>query len=286
MLTTKGRNPTAGGSATRRHGTAAQPVATAGGGPVGTAALRMIAAALVCVLAVGLAYLFVLQASVFRFEPGSGGLRVEGLSAVRLDEVEAVFAPVAGRSLALVDVGKLRRELEAVPWVLSARVARIWPATVRVSVDEREAVAFLRAAGSRSVQMVDSNGVILDLRFSEETSLPVVTGIDREMPRQERLDRLRLFEEVMVAFAESASELSEAVSEVDVTDARNAVVLTKHDGQVVRLQMGDQHLRHRLEVFLSYIGAWRSEFGAVESVDLRFEKQVAVRPSDSQGRRG
>ncbi len=286
MLTKNGRSPTAVGSATRRNGAGSQPIARAGDESVGRASLRMLAVALGFALAGGLAYLFVLQASVFQFEPASGGLLVDGLSAVRLEEVEAVFAPVAGRSLALVDVGKLRGELEAVPWVLSARVARIWPSTVRVSVEERQPVAFLRDAGSRSVQMVDSNGVILDLRFSGETSLPVMTGIDREMPRPERLDRLQLFEEVMVAFGEAASELSEAVSEVDVTDARNAVVLTKHDGQVVRLQMGDRHLRHRLEVFLSYIGAWRSEFGAVESVDLRFEKQVAVRPSDSAGRQG
>ena len=84
----------------------------------------------------------------------------------------------------------------------------------------------------------------------------------------------------MEAFREQGAEIVGAVSEVDVADLTNAVVLAKHRGRMIKLQMGDRHLKHRLDVFLSYIEAWRSEYGPVQAVDLRFEKQVTVKPVD------
>ena len=69
----------------------------------------------------------------------------------------------------------------------------------------------------------------------------------------------------------------------DVSDAGNAVVLARYHDRPIQLQMGNRHLRHRLDVFLSYIEAWRSEFGPLRSVDLRFDKQVTVMPRDGRG---
>ena len=139
---------------------------------------------------------------------------------------------------------------------------------------------------NKTVRMIDIEGEILDLRSEGELSLPVLFGIDAAMPVEQRRRRLRLFEEVMQVFDAKGRAFAESVSEVDVSDLRNAVVLAKHGNQVIKLQMGDRHLRHRLDVFLNYIEAWRAEFGPVESVDLRFEKQVAVQPlkeGDSAG---
>ena len=109
-------------------------------------------------------------------------------------------------------------------------------------------------------------------------TLPVLTGIDSDMPSAERRKRIQLFESVMEACARADRELGQTVSEIDVSDERNAIVLAKYEDRMVRLQMGDRHLNHRLEVFLNYIEAWQAEFGPIESVDLRFEKQVAVQP--------
>jgi cell division protein FtsQ len=70
---------------------------------------------------------------------------------------------------------------------------------------------------------------------------------------------------------------SEQISEVDLSDARNARVSTIHDGAVVELQMGDEFLRHRFEVYLQHVGQWKTEFGTVRSIDLRFKDQVVVK---------
>jgi hypothetical protein len=66
------------------------------------------------------------------------------------------------------------------------------------------------------------------------------------------------------------------VSEVDVADQENAKAIAVFHGEAVELQMGDEHFRHRFELFMKYYPSWKHEFGAVRSVDLRFKGQVAV----------
>ena len=227
-----------------------------------------------------------LQSGPFIVPPVPDGLRIEGASVLRPGEVEQVFADDFGRSLADVDLADRLERLEALAWVRSATVARVWPNAITVTVVEREPVAYLRLPASKAVRMIDIEGEILDLRSEGELSLPVLFGIDGATPVEQRRRRLRLFTAVMQVFEAKGRGFAESVSEIDVSDAGNAVVLAKHDNQIVKLQMGDRHLRHRLDVFLNYIEAWRAEFGTVESVDLRFEKQVAVRPTregDSAG---
>ena len=227
-----------------------------------------------------------LETGPFRVDPEDGGLRVEGVFAADFDEIRQIFSGDFGKSLVSVDISGRLLELRAIPWVKSATTAKVWPRTIAVTVEEREPVAFLRLPISNAVRMIDSDGMIFDLRPGGENSLPVLTGIAEEMPLQERQVRVRLFEMVMGVFGEKGRDLSEGVSEIDVADSGNAVVLAKHQGGMIKLQMGNQHLEHRLDVFLNYIDAWRSEFGPVEAVDLRFEKQVTVQPMKGPRRRG
>ena len=208
------------------------------------------------VATLGAAYWFlqavVLQSVHFRIDPERGGVRVEGTSSLRPGEVARVFAPHFGRSLAAVDVSDGLLELRSIPWVQSASVARIWPRTIAVTVTEREPLAFLRLPGSNAVRMIDADGVILDRRGGGERSLPVLTGIDEGMPFEQRRQRLRLFTTVMNVFDTTSRGFAEGVSEIDVSDSGNAVVLAKHQDRMIKLQMGDRHLQHRLEVFLNY----------------------------------
>ena len=221
---------------------------------------------------------FMLQAEPFRISSELGVSRVEGVAVITEQEVSLVFAKDIGQSLVAVDASARLEELELIPWVRTARVARVWPNSIAVTIEERDPVAFLRVDGTNAVRMVDSEGTILDIRRAASRPLPVLTGISGDMPPSERRKRVRLFEEVIEVFRERGEGFGQAVSEVDVSDAGNAVVLARHRDRMVRIQMGDRHLRHRLEVFLSHIEAWRSEFGPLEGVDLRFEKQVTVKP--------
>ncbi len=221
---------------------------------------------------------FVLQSEPFHLDPELKRLKIRGTAVIEREEVAGLFVEDAGRSLVSLDPDARLEALRTFPWVRGARVARLWPDSVAVTIEERRPVAFLRDPVSSVIRMIDSDGVILDLRGAAARSLPVLSGVADDMPLAERRKRVVLFEEVMEAFRARDQQMGRSVSEVDVSDARNAVVLARHGDRMITLQMGDRHLTHRLDVYLNYIDAWKSEFGPLGAVDLRFEKQVAIQP--------
>lgn len=225
-----------------------------------------------------LAHEHVLQTAPFQISSDRGVSSVEGVAVITEQEVALVFAKDIGSSLASVDITARLEELESIPWVRSARVARVWPNSIAVAIEEREPVAFLRVENSSAVRMIDAEGTILELRRAAARQFPVLSGVSTDMLLAERRQRVKLFEQVMRVFRDSGEGLGRAVSEVDVSDLRNAVVLFRHSDRMIQLQMGDRDLGHRLEVFLNYIEAWTTEFGPLQAVDLRFEKQVTVTP--------
>ena len=216
----------------------------------------------------------VLRAAVFQLSPDGSWLTVDGVETRDESEVAAVFEPDNGQSLASVDVSKRRQQLLAIQWIKEARVSKIWPNTVRVDVRERAPVALVPMAGGEAVRMIDADGVLLEYRSTGNDSLPVMTGIDAEMDLRARQDRVKLFMAVMDAC--SVQRFSERVSEINVADLENALVLAKHEGRLVKLEMGNDHLRHRVEIFLSGVDSWQSALGPLKSVNLRLEGQIPV----------
>ncbi len=229
---------------------------------------------------------FMLQADAFRLSADKGSLSIVGVALGYEDEVSAVFDADLGHSLAAINVADRRRQLRSLPWVRDARVSKVWPDALKVVVEERVPVALLSISGMKLVRMIDAYGAILDHRGEGGESLPVLTGIDAGMDLAERRERVKLYQAVMEAFARRGRGLPNEVSEVNVADLKNAVVVAKHAGQIVKLQMGDRNLPHRLEVFLNYFDAWQSEFGTLEAVDLRFDKQVAIQPQPGTEKKG
>ncbi len=214
----------------------------------------------------------------FRVDAGVGNPQVAGLNLLDGDEIRRIFADDLGLAMSAVDLEDRRRQVEALAWVRRASVGRIWPNKIAVYIEERSPVAFLRLPKKRGTQLIDSDGVVLTPLAGRQFDLPVIKGIDASMEDGARKIRMNLFGRLMESLDSQQPEFSEFLSEVDVSDPKNAVVSAIYKDEVVDLQMGDDHLRHRFEVFLKYIDTWKAEFGPVKSADLRFEDQVAVTP--------
>ncbi|MGW5519482.1 cell division protein FtsQ/DivIB [Nocardia africana] len=69
-------------------------------------------------------------------------VQVDGVSAVPEQDVRAVLQIPDGRSMLRIDTDAIARRVASLPKVRSARVQRVFPSTVRVTVDERAAVVF------------------------------------------------------------------------------------------------------------------------------------------------
>jgi len=216
----------------------------------------------------------------FAFAGSGSGLRLTGLQYVPPAAVENVFESDHGKSVYEIPLEARRSGLLEIPWVEEATVMRIWPNRICVDTRETAPIAWLRvplARGFETTKLIDRQGTILDTPEGAKFLLPVATGISAEMPQPDRQARMELFQRLISDLDSETPQYSEQISEVDLSDPRNARVSTIHEGTVVELQMGEEFLRHRYEVYLQHADQWKAEFGTIRSIDLRFKDQVVIK---------
>ncbi len=195
------------------------------------------------------------------------------------------FLPDRGRSVVRVPLEARRKTIEEIPWVEQASVERILPNHIRVEVTERTPVAFLRL--SNQLALVDAYGVVLERPVQGDFRFPVASGLSEAMSRADRERRMRLYVQFMKDIELVKPGAAQHVSEVDVSDARDiratfadvaALAAGFGDQGPVLVHFGDDDFVNKFRLFTENIAQWRASAGRVESVDLRFARQVVVNP--------
>jgi cell division protein FtsQ len=202
-------------------------------------------------------------------------LHVAGAQYVTADQVGRVFAEDVGRSIVAVPLDKRREQLLALPWVENAWVMRGWPNRLRLHIVERKPVAFVRAPGG-ALNLIDRFGALLP-RPRGKFPLPVLIGVDEAMRLDERRRRVGRMLQVLEELDRDTPPRAAEVSEIDLSDPADAAVTVPAGGAAVLVHLGDGQFLERYRYFLHNIESWREQYGAVRSVDLRFDKQVIVR---------
>jgi len=243
--------------------------------------------------AVTLAGVFVLgvAARFFLFSPtvrlaSLDQIEVTGNHFVPSATVVAAFASDLGHSVLRVPLEDRRKELAALPWVAQVWVKRDLPNRIRVELVERTPIAFLRLPND--LALIDANGVILDRPLSAEFHFPVVNGISDSTPADARALRMKMFAEFMKDIEIVRSDAADHVSEADLSDEQDVrATLTgigNEDGPVL-VHFGDSDFGNRYRLLAENIDQWRQSAGRVDSVDLRFARQVVVNPESGTSAR-
>jgi cell division septal protein FtsQ len=137
--------------------------------------LRLVAV-VASVLAVGLLAFGVVHSPIFRVRH----VRVFGVTEAGLGAVSSASGLDRERLMVDLDPPRLARSVETIPWVGTARVVRLWPATVEITVTHRVAVAEVAlVAGDpgRGVALVDRTGRVLALRPGDPGGLPLLPSL-------------------------------------------------------------------------------------------------------------
>jgi cell division protein FtsQ len=224
-------------------------------------------------------------------------IELSGNQYVSRASVLEVFAPDRGRSVLRIPLDLRRQQLQAIPWVARASVRRALPNRVQVEVTERTPVAFLRQG--TELALVDGEGIILERPLEGEFNFPVVTGISAQMPVDRRAQRMKLFTDFLAEINQTKPGASAQISEVDLADARNLrAAIAGLLGSVasgpasapgaaaeapILVSFGDHDFASKFRLLLDNIAQWRAIAGRVESVDLRFSREVVVNPEPSKG---
>jgi cell division protein FtsQ len=209
---------------------------------------------------------------------GAGNIEAAGLTQVSRAEMLPVFGEDIGRNIFFVPLGQRRKQLEAIPWVERATVMRLLPDQIRVSVVERQPVAFVRQG--QQVGLVDKDGVLLTMPAAmmaqHNYSFPVVTGIDAGEPLPQRKARMAVYERLLAELDANGQNLSQQVSEIDLTDAQDARVLMPEQGTDILAHFGDDRFMERYQRYKAHIAEWRQQYPKLAAVDLRYDSQVVL----------
>jgi cell division protein FtsQ len=220
---------------------------------------------------------FLSRDSRFRIS-GAGNIAATGLTQVSRAEMLPVFGEDIGRNIFFVPLNERRKQLEAIPWVKQATVMRLLPDQIRISVVEREPVAFVRH--DQQIGLVDADGVLLTMppamMAQHHYSFPVVTGVRPGDPLSMRQARMAVYGRLIAELDANNQHLSEQISEIDLTDPQDARVLMPEQGTDILGHFGDDRFLERYQRYKAHIAEWRQQYPKLAAVDLRYDNQVVL----------
>lgn len=198
-------------------------------------------------------------------------------------EAMALVGDLHGQNILAVRLEDWRQRLMTSPWVEDAIVRRVLPNTLDVLVRERTPMGIARLG--RDLYLVDARGVVID-GFGPsyaDLDLPVIDGLGPPSGHDAPVVDERRAQLVARLLADVAphEQLAARVSQIDVRDARDAVVLL--DGDPVLLRLGDRNFATRLQDYLDVATALKDRMTAIDTVDLRFGARMYVRPGRDDG---
>ena len=252
-------------------------------GPLPKKAATRIRAALLVMLVLGVAAVAVgafyrYGSTSWRFRIDSGDLiEVEGTTHVSRGQIMQVMGEDIGRNVFFVPLDERKHKLEQIPWVESAAVMRFLPNRLRVEIHERTPVASVKV--DSNIALIDAAGVIMDMPVKGETySFPVVVGFTDSEPLSTRAARMKIYMQVIRELDSKGEHRSQELSEIDVTDPDDVKVTATDPQGAVLVHLGSKNFYERYSVYVSHLQEWRQQFPKLDSVDLRYDRQVIVNP--------
>jgi cell division protein FtsQ len=240
-----------------------------------------LAVVLVCGAVVAALYHYGEHSWRFRVE-SSDDIEVAGLQNVTRYQIMEVMGGDIGRNIFFVPLTERKQALEKIAWVESASVMRFVPNRLKIEIHERTPVAFARV-GSK-ILLIDSVGTLMDLPAAgkKKYSFPVILGMNPGEPASTRAARMKSYNDLVSQLDAGGTHYSQDLSEVDLSDAEDVKVVASDPQGEVLVHLGSSNYLERYKVYVSHVREWRQQFEKLESVDLRYERQIIVNP-DLQG---
>ena len=171
---------------------------------------------------------------------------IKGTNRMAPGEALAVLEGLRGTNILTTDLDVWRQKLRDAPWVADVAIRRIFPATVSVVIAEREPLGIGRIG--TMLYLIDQHGIVID-EFGPkyaEFDLPIIDGLAAtaaEHGVRTDEDRAALAGRVLADFRRRPA-LARRVSQIDVSNVRDAVVILKDDTALIHT--GDSHFVDRV----------------------------------------
>lgn len=211
----------------------------------------------------------------FRLE-SSDDIAVQGLQKVSRSQVMDILGGDIGRNVFFVPLSERKRQLEEIPWVESATVMRLLPDHLAIEIQERTPVAFVQI-GPR-VELIDGHGVMMEMPRNSHYSFPVIHGMSDAEPLSTRAARMKIYSRLLRELDAEGAQYAKDLSEVDLSDPEDVKITTEDPAGAVLIHLGSEQFLERYKIYIAHVRQWRQQFQKLESVDLRYDRQIIVNP--------
>lgn len=209
-------------------------------------------------------------------------LVIRGAEKLSAGEIEALVDGLRGDHVLTADLDGYRAKLMQSPWVADASLRRVLPATVEIAVTERLPIGLGRVDGR--LFLIDAGGVVIEEHGAQHANydLPIIDGLGGNARATGfMIDPARAMLAARVIDATAADPaVGPRVSQIDVSDAHDAVVLL--DGDRALLHIGETQFVERLRSYLTLAPTLRDRLDDIDYVDLRFDDRIYVRPRNAR----
>jgi cell division septal protein FtsQ len=246
---------------------------------------RQVAVAMLCVAVVVYSGIRLVRTGLT-----SGALTItrivlDGDSNLSRQDVLGRLDGLRGQNMLAVDLDEWQTKVLESPWVESAAVRRVLPDAIGVRIVERRPMGVGRAGSA--LYLIDEYGSVIDEYgpLHANFDLPVIDGLDATASRGASgspVDGVRAaLAGRLMASLRSRLDIAGRVSQIDVTDPHDAVVILEGDTALVHV--GEEQFVDRLQAYLDIADALRSEVPQIDYVDVRFGERVFVKPHPARG---
>lgn len=203
---------------------------------------------------------------------------VRGNHRLSTGEVLALVEGLRGQHILAVRLDEWQDKLLSSPWVERATIRRVLPSSLEVAIDEREPMGIGRIG--TAMYLIDAGGVIVDEYGPAyaDIDLPIIDGLGTPPHAGGPIvDAMRAdFAARVIAALSTRPEIARKVSQIDVRNLHDAVVILNGDSALLRL--GETDFLARLQQYLDLAPALRERLPGIDYVDLRFDERLYVRP--------
>ena len=208
-------------------------------------------------------------------------ITVQGNHYLANGEVQALVGQMNGQNILLGDLEVNRERLLTSGWVREATLRRVLPSTIEVVVEERTPIGIGRFTGR--LYLIDEAGNVIDEygpAFSD-FQLPIIDGLTVGRGSTLEIDSFRAqLAARVITELQVQPTLGDRVSQIDVGDSYNAVLLLNDDPTLIHI--GDERFVERLQTYLELAPALHTRVANIDYVDLRFEHRIYVRPAHKE----
>jgi cell division protein FtsQ len=89
---------------------------------------------------------------------------------------------------------------------------------------------------------------------------------------------MRIYNDLVRQLDSGGGHYSQDLSEVDLSDPEDVKVVASDRQGAVLVHLGAANFLERYKIYVAHLQEWRQQFNPVESVDLRYDRQIIVNP--------